>query len=1648
MPSRSPLWGLTAGVDSDVPQKWRIRRPVHRPVNRLGLLLASAATLALLVGSVLLVWVAQWYTPPRPISVVVIGAGYETNLTVRLNVYGWRSAQRVHAGENEVLQPVAPPFRLRTGEDWTRDLETISDSPVLLYFAMQGGADPAGPYLIRDDADTRMVDRNLLRVRAILARLAKMPANQVKILIFDATHQRTDPQRGMFWNDFSRALEELEPEIAGIPNLVVISASGPNERSWAIPEYGESAFGHFFRRALAGDIGNEPGDSIATLDEAYAITLQRVQNWARSNRNVNQRPMLLPSGEEGVRRAARVTLGPRSKIPDPMPEPPAPLPDDVNVAWTTAETFRTQNYPPSSYAPIQWRQYLQLLLRYEHLAEAGDHENAAKIRAGIRGLEEVFRTGPVDDLGSLALSLPMPAAIGLPVTPSNQARQIAEVLRDANPADAAKKWQGALATQAGNSRGETLLRLGVTQLLMESAAEDPGFRRTQVQPLLKLILPDVMVGPVEVTFLRILLRDLPTPTPPEDLLRQALETRLLAERVAVGSRSTGHGYAERVTPFTRHWVKQGDQARLPAQDLLLSRDPASLAEARRRLAEAKHAYQQGAQVANTVAQVFSTRDRIFLQLAFLSRSIAARQRPESPEELRRWEQSLTEAIAIWEETHRLDQDIRKASLAAEPHLLIAGFQQRAVDLRNRNDALLGDVLSRGELLCGVDLPSVWRDADDALSVPFLPADLRSRLLANKRGVSWRFLTQSKGDVLPPVSAPKMATWAVDESQRTGQLALAAVGKTRFDKFANSESDSYELTEFRLRTFPADPEGWKSRMVAGNAFVRRFESAPIYLARLVSDAAARTGDGPLEPLSEADSLARVLPASISPKDSDDPTAICRRAFLARLLTDLADRTWEEHWYSLDPADEPYYRRAGRLFLTDASANGNPDAIRTIRDKIDRPGAIAIGFPKPGVVVTTEATLQPSSTLGPGGDNPAVPTGWVVWRPDPGKGLGWAGTIPDPTPVQVAGKTRELVLPLRNEILQPAEENPPTLPDAVNSHITVHALFRGQRISNTLPVTIYPRPVVTENDFLPPRLASLAIRATPEIMDKFGETTGTVAFVVDCSGSMGPPEGEAYGPTTKFTQAITVFEKVLRDLPPGTTISVWAFGQAVGSGKTVEEAEKTITRVIAPMKWNPADTKATEALLKRVRYPALEPWNESPVLRAMLEAKADLTQATGYKSMIVLTDGADNRYAKDKIVNPNGKSVPDVIRDEFRMSGIAVHAIGFRLPKAEEDLVTKQFGVLKTLDPPGSFTPAEDVQSLESALRKALRRTVRFQILSPENVLLPGIPETGLAVGLPGGGDRWYAPGLKPGAEKVRILASPYLVKEVDLRAGDRLLLDLRNGPTGLQVGRAEYAANDYPGRPWVTARDWRLTLAQNQRQAKGMSSLLFMERRFDPAEQTLIQPRPKQTWFELLPAGDENRLPAVRWSSTSGYPATAWTLDSPQWPSRTDGSPARPVIKTWWNPDQEPRIATRFDAGIDFRNLGELTDRKLFIDGEPAQLLGVAIEEHIVDVGLSDRKRMACLAVRVAHAPANPVQVYVRGLGQHGRAAWFYPEAARSTTLFWPVDQETAKKLTALEFVSVRELKRTAEQRGFSASLRDVPAPDPADTRPPPPIALP
>ena len=83
-----------------------------------------------------------------------------------------------------------------------------------------------------------------------------------------------------------------------------------------------------------------------------------------------------------------------------------------------------------------------------------------------------------------------------------------------------------------------------------------------------------------------------------------------------------------------------------------------------------------------------------------------------------------------------------------------------------------------------------------------------------------------------------------------------------------------------------------------------------------------------------------------------------------------------------------------------------------------------------------------------------------------------------------------------------------------------------------------------------------------------------------------------------------------------------------------------------------------MISKLRYPLVEPWNASPIIRAISLALNDLTKVDGPKIMVVLTDGLDNRIKKDKILNPDTKNADAVLFSLLNSKNVQVQVVGFR------------------------------------------------------------------------------------------------------------------------------------------------------------------------------------------------------------------------------------------------------------------------------------------------------------------------------------------------------------------------------------------------------
>jgi hypothetical protein len=1651
--------------------RWRSEPATPRPdrVNRSRTILVALGFLFLLAA---VLWVCLWFWPPGPTGLVLLGAGYEDNLAVPHNVYGRNAlAQIADWARSGGAHLHGEPRELRTTTDWDIDLAKVRERTILLFLALHGGVDSQGAYLLTQNAllpnngEPRDETKEKLRLAEVIDRLARIPDKNV-VLILDATQLDAHWPLGMLHNDFARELDRLNQRIAENPHLIVLSASGPDQRSWVCEEWRQTAFGHYLLEGLKGAATRDHRLNAAAL---YEYVAEHVSRWARDNRNALQTPVLLPHGEEGLRRARGIHLAwvsgytPAAADPGPAFQPPELLTE----AWKKYLLLEGQNPAPWVYAPQLWTTYQAATLRYEQLLRAGDAAAASKMTARLAELEQEIQRAQYVTLASASNSLPMTAVTGRSLPPPARYEAVLAQLWTAEPKELAKKWEE---LQKGlDPQARQWQRLRLSELLLKRAADDPAGNLARSVELLHRIDDAASPRPAEAHFLAMLRRDLLNPPPPAELLAEALRVRVQAERAALGlgdaDEPTDYSYCEEVAPRVAAKVREADESRRLGEDLLFMQEKSQRDAAASYLQKAKLLYTSAQQDAAVVRRALATRDHVLQILPAYSHSLAGQRLPEGKVKRRLDTEMLDSARGLWQEVHALGQLLATPGGAENKPQALAR-QSEAV--RVAFDALRTSLEKQWEVLDRVEGPEVWRDIDDALAAPIPDNGLRMRLLTSQRRIARRILIDSaaRPGSAPPVSEQTNRERAQWEAARQGRLALQAVGQPWFEQTQQPQNEKFSQVEHRLEHFVVEENWWQSLRIAGAEIAARRQQMTTRIE------AIQRGLKEVDPakapalLSEAARLTRQLDVPGAMAVRQDPVREWRLLQVQNLLLRQAGRTLDDHWFAEAPADPPYYRVSGLAYVADAQRLRAPlPEGKDLAKRLSEPSYLRIallaasGMPKvgeasPTLHLTSEQDFRLTYQLQKVGAD--VPPGFPVVWVDPGNNL------VDILPKQQERLLRKLgtpaeTLPFRCVITSPLldEVKRPLTPKAVETTYTVRGLFRGQQITEPTRIVLHPLPEQTEFAYpLPPR-GSIAVRAPAGLQQQFGVSNATVAIILDCSGSMGPREGQPFTASTKYAEATAALRAVLGNLPRGTRVSLWVFGQAVGAEKTVEAAEQTIRQIQPPTPWNPDDPLQLRNLMAKVEYPAMQPWNESPILHAMIRAAAaDFRNATGFKTLLVLTDGMDNRFAKDRKFNPAKKALKTVLREVFEPSDIEINIVGFKFATGEEKTAREQFQVIEQFPVRGRFFSVNDSAALVAVLDKAMRPRLRYWIDREDNRPLSESEQGGLDVSTDTSNDKWLPSGLAPGGYKVRVQTNRPVAKNIAINAGDLLLVELLpgrgvdRGTGALTFERVLYSQADQGFRPFRERSGWRWALLQNQRvRDTGLQMLWTLEKKSSGDESTLQQIRPIKTWMELAAEGGTPFAQA--WHYQPGYPAPAWGLDVPAWSVRQGSqAPAPATARVWWNADRETLPSATLRRGPDFAAPLDLENRVLPMDEGDAVLESVRIEEHVVTTAPGRREVKTCLVVRLRHDPKNPVWVQFRGVSPAGHEHRWYQSANKYTGVFWFVNaDEAVQALTQLDVLSLERFKRQAVQRQCFLEMRDLAAAQPNDDRPLPAFDL-
>ena len=1676
-------WRLTVGERPARARETRWSWLGANPVaNTPKTLLGPLASMALwLVGLSALCWMTTWIHRPKHIEIVQFVAGYHSNLAVPHNVAGVRAAQTLSLLESgtiyKTMVEIQEPSTLRKDTDLAKAIGESKSPYLVVNFMAHGGVDDKGPFLLPDNATTDQDPENRIRVSKILEVIGRLPENQVKILVFDAEQFEFLLPFGIIDNRFSQALLELEPAMARIPNLIVLNSCSPGQSSWLAQDTGMTNFGTQLIRCLTGAAPDENNDGQVTLWEVIEGLSREVPAWASVNRNAKQNIMILPKSRKPAQLLADALVHQAGKQAF-TPEPYARLESMVELreVWEKHRELANAPLAPEQLCPELWNLYQRSLMRYEELLRAGDPVNALTLRETHRQLESMISSSSRIPLDSFTNNFALGLVSGIDANEADAmaAAKLASELLVVPEGEVASKISGYISTSLDSSADRLPPRIMLQKAVLDEAAKSPNPNPERIQLLISRLQAPGRLQPVEAQGVMVYLRDRPGVQGNNSAIPSIIRSRLKAEAASCGVSETLPQVqsSNRGIIFYQEKILEADAIRLAAQDRLLSSDSAVQTQALRDLARADALYDKVVAESSRLSKAFNTHNHLMSVMPYYSLWLSKLGSPLNPT-VDEFAESLAKPMTgAWESLH----SAAGAKTEAARRLLNGGdfstHLQTFITLTESAETQFEEIrrahATQVSSLAESDIFGEDLLIDDVLKVPSIDVESRLRIIE----------TLAKSRTIRQTEKVDAGTFRITHPERereinagrAGLLAMAMIGRTMFDDgsvLKEGNFESYDQVSERLRGFSlSSSAGLEVITKAGQQIGSRFSLFSQSIPELMEMVTKAPPNEKLALLIRADAFARIGSPTATPQTIDkEPGSQLRRCWINNLLAFQARRAWNEHLYTDGKESAPYYRLAMMNNIKDASTGPGPVGLDRVKALAAAPGEITVsmigiaengerGKAKGPVDWTTEKTLELAFEAGSvsGGSVPGgvvqmeVSTGQEIQRPAALKGQRRRIDLP---PTGETGDGKAISVVLESSFIERGQDQRAAIPSGViNSAVITTCLYRGQRVDLTIPVRLHATAPAVATSYPARGGATMSIRASREAVADAGQARGSVAIVVDCSGSMGPA-GDDPG---KISRVATALETVIGRLPPGVSITVWVFGHAVGPARTVDNPEEHVVSVLGPTIMGAEPAAVAARMARKFREGEIIPWNKSPLLSAMNKAATELLAQGANKgpmTLIALTDGQDNRAATDAKLNPDKLPIPGLVLKLFAGTGILVNVIGFQAG-AEDAAVRADFEPLSKLSPPGAYSSAAHIGELISQLENSMRREFRFELETPENLVVPTQPAGGFEAGTAGLTDKWIFPPIAAGEYFARAGSARSLLGIARLDPADCLLLGLERGKPPRRLGMAD----EMPGRPVGRSGGWAAAIAQNKRAKAGVSMLVSLEKTWDAREAEVALLKPGFVWWEFKPKGKATA--AVRAWNEFGYPAPCWVVASPAWPvAPATGAPAEGTLEAWWSPEKIRPFESEFTRGGDFPRVTAIAGRPMVIDGQNCLVESIVIENRLVPVDPDRSEIVKCLVVRTRTAPPaegeEPKGLVLASLDGHpvgGSQHIVHPSAGRVASVFWPVDEAAAGTISSIQFRSLRKFKEESASRGFHIRFDKTGTPDEKDERPRPLIPFP
>lgn len=1673
--------GLESGNSRRHQPLWSWLVPTALRQQSLNTLAPLWALMFWLGGVSVLFWVLTWLRPPAKVTILQFVAGYQSNLLVPHNVPGVKCAEMIQTvGEGLYRKGevrVTAPLVVRSDTDWQKDIRDVQSDVLVMNFFMMGSTDEKGPFLLTEDSGSANHPTPHLNLASILEALRKQPTNQVKVLVFDADQQDDLWHFGILDNLFGEGLQDFEDELAKVPNLVVVNSCSPGESSLRNFDRGLTNYGYHLVKALSGGAKDLDRDGEISLHEAFEFVAAETESWAANTHGVSQQVYFYPESKRtraNLLSTTRLTQAGLSGHQPPLIELKVGL-NELQAAWERHDRLAREENSPEAICPDTWDHYQRSLLRYESLVRYGDLAGAIALQDQVRKLENIIVNMSRLSLESYSTNLWMPFICGGLVRVTIDDQKTAQELLSVPEAELEPKLKKLLETKDPSLEQPKDLRLSIVRSTLQAAASSPNPDGVRIDRILRLLENPGRLRPIEVQSTLVFIRDKAENPINTSAMQFLIRGNLLAEQCACGldPRSTTEPFraSERGAVFQAKRIADADRVRLAGQDMLLSGDTKTVQDGIQEIRKSEALYLEAAARASATSRWYNLLNRMQSNLPFYTSWVAkigSRRSMLGPYSVRELEDAVS---AAWDEIHKaafqLENAVSKlfrggdfesdlAAAGAATGLASAHYQKVREALLDRcNSLALADVAGESELL------------EQVLEVPDIAPELRIRLLKTRipeavLGKAEALLGKAEASADDKVKTASPPQKQLDFKTRKAVLPLRMIGRRLFDDpsiVSGSDLLPYETCISKLTQLNDNPKEKQELLIPmGYQIRRRIEVFQQHSDLLVKQALVAPSEDRLRILVRSDILDRV--ANLNFREVPEAGGVLRRAWINQFLAGMAMRSWEAHLDNVIDSTDPYFKRSMRVFLADSGNGPLPVGQKKAKELLEMDGRLQVAYlqadtsgrvvPSKGPLHWTgEDRLALQFQAGPK-EGGFVPEGIITLEIEKGKlatpeGLS-KGRVGSPirrsSNTTGESDTTSFVVQFLSEASvacnRPLEK---ISPEPLADEIRLTAIFRGQRIPLSLPLSVHRTPSLVRSFRRLTGPSTVAFRASDEDAAKSGQAKGSISLVIDCSGSMGPYPGSA----GKIAEVADSLEKVLSSLPSGILLTVWVFGQAEGPGRTVDAPEDAIRVLFGPTVLGEDRGALAKRLADRFRGGEIIPWNKSPILASISRASRVMGSQMGEagpKTMLVLTDGADNCAESDKALNPDKLPNEALIAKILAGSGISVRVIGYRSGEDEEK-ARKDFSGLTKLSPPGSYVSAQDLPGLISEMEKSLRREVLFQLEDRFNLPPPGMPPEGYAAALPGFADKWVRPPLEAGEYLVRAGRLSPPVGTLRLGESESLLLGIRKEGGLRRLG----IASDNPGRPKASSSGWTAALLQNRDEKSAAQRFAVLEKDWKDNEFELAAARPGLVWWECEAPG---KLSTNRIVDLPGYPSPAWAVNSTWWPTDpATGALSRGTLKVWWTESSSGPTESVLVRDRDFKSPGEIRNKSVQVGGSPCLVESVTLENRLVLIDGENAEVQPALVVRTRVGQPDAMEStcipdiradHPAGLN---REVHLFGASGKSATVFWPFHADEFGKLDRLRFSSLEALKAAARATGRLISIGDMGTVDANDIRPRP-----